>query len=57
MALFSAYNIDWSEFSDAQLSSWTEEEVPQDKSIVSACFAITYTIEEELWLTEQVSVL
>jgi hypothetical protein len=56
MALFCAYNIDWSDFGDALQTTAGDDgkDVHPDKSIVPGCFAMAYTVEEELWVTEQI---
>jgi hypothetical protein len=58
MALFCAYNIDWTGYTEIQLNSIVEDDTADpDKSISGANFVICYTTEEELWVTNQVSVL
>ena len=56
MALFCAYNIDWTGYIENQNHSPADDLVQKsDKSVPTLNFVITYTREEELWLTKQVT--
>ena len=58
MALFCAYNIDWTGYIENQNHSPADDLVQKsDKLVPTLNFVITYTREEELWLGQQVKVV